>query len=209
MNLEKSVKNEFVSRQKRKQHSHLSNDEPKVKQAKAGRENDGRRLGESVRNDVVIDQINKLLPSDFFDKSASNANEKSETEAINELPKGFFDNPEMDAKARNVPYKDPKDEEWEKFQKVIAEEKNASEALIEEQFDEFQFERNLEEVDAQISNWEKLNKLQSKAEELIAKANENMSTGNDGSDEDESDVNENIDIFSDWRSKGTLIKKSS
>ena len=38
------------------------------------------------------------------------------------LPEGFFDDPKMDAKARNVEYKDPMTEEWEKFQKSIAKE---------------------------------------------------------------------------------------
>ena len=38
------------------------------------------------------------------------------------LPEGFFDDPKMDARARNVEYKDPMTEEWEKFQKSIAKE---------------------------------------------------------------------------------------
>ena len=38
------------------------------------------------------------------------------------LPEGFFDDPKKDAKARNVEYKDPILDEWEKFQKSIQKE---------------------------------------------------------------------------------------
>lgn len=45
------------------------------------------------------------------------------------LPEGFFDDPRLDAKARNQEYKDPQDIEWEKYQKALREEENKSEQV--------------------------------------------------------------------------------
>lgn len=42
------------------------------------------------------------------------------------IPEGFFDDPKLDAKARKVEYKDPMNEEWEKFQKTIQKEDDVS-----------------------------------------------------------------------------------
>lgn len=90
--------------------------------------------GPSVRDDVAMD----------VDQSAAG----DET-----LPEGFFDDPVKDAKARNLDYKDPIEEEWEKFQKEIKAASNFSNAIIAEDQEEATTERQIDEIDEQIRNW--------------------------------------------------------
>lgn len=59
----------------------------------------------------------------------------------------FFD------QARHVEYKDPIEEEWEKFQKEIKEEVTVSSQIIEEDHEEATAERQIEEIDEQLRNW--------------------------------------------------------
>lgn len=100
------------------------------------------------------------LPDDFFQKpekiekqtksSEKPAEIKSQDEAI---PEGFFDDPMKDAKARNIEYKDPTEEEWEKFQKEIKEAEVLSMNIIAEEQEEATVERQIDEIDAQMKNW--------------------------------------------------------
>lgn len=69
------------------------------------------------------------------------------------LPEGFFDDPIKDAKARNLEYKDPVEEEWERFQKEIKAAANFSNAIIAEDQEEATAERQIDEIDEQIRNW--------------------------------------------------------
>lgn len=73
-----------------------------------------------------------------------------------ELPEGFFDDPVKDAKARNMDYKDPVEEEWEKFQQEIKEAANQSNVIIAEDQEESTVERQIDEIDEQIRNWSRL-----------------------------------------------------
>lgn len=56
-------------------------------------------------------------------------------------------------KARNVEYKDPIQEEWEKFQKEIKEETTVSTQIIEDDQEEATAERQIQEIDEQLRNW--------------------------------------------------------
>lgn len=69
------------------------------------------------------------------------------------LPEGFFDDPIKDAKARQTEYKDPVEEEWEKFQHEIKEASNFSNAIIAEEQEEAITERQIDEIDEQMRNW--------------------------------------------------------
>ena len=69
------------------------------------------------------------------------------------LPEGFFDDPVKDAKARNLEYKNPIEEEWEKFRKEIKEAEVQSMSIITEEQEELTAERQIDEIDAQIKNW--------------------------------------------------------
>jgi zinc finger protein 830 len=99
------------------------------------------------------------LPEDFFDSTnkTRKSTEKSASEPMevdeDKLPDGFFDDPVKDAKAHNVPYKDPNDEEWERFQKEIKEATSKSLAIISEEVQESTVERQIDEIDEQIRNW--------------------------------------------------------
>lgn len=54
---------------------------------------------------------------------------------------------------RNIEYKDPVEEEWEKFQKEIKEEASASAEIIAGEQEEATAERQIDEIDEQIRNW--------------------------------------------------------
>lgn len=60
---------------------------------------------------------------------------------------GFF------LQVRNIEYKDPVEEEWEKFQKEIKEEASASAEIIAGEQEEATAERQIDEIDEQIRNW--------------------------------------------------------
>ncbi|XP_011158108.1 zinc finger protein 830 isoform X2 [Solenopsis invicta] len=81
--------------------------------------------------------------------------EKEKIKDINPatLPEGFFDDPVMDAKVRNVEYKDPIEEEWEKFQKEIKEETAQSAQIIADDQEEATTERQMDEIEEQIRHW--------------------------------------------------------
>lgn len=55
--------------------------------------------------------------------------------------------------ARNIEYKDPVEEEWDKFQKEIKEEASASAEIIAGEQEEATAERQIDEIDEQIRNW--------------------------------------------------------
>lgn len=110
------------------------------------------------------------MPADFFDSKTKSSikkelinirkseNESMEVDSIvlngdEVVPEGFFDDPILDAKVRNLEYKDPVEEEWDKFQKEIREEKTVSNAIISEDQEESTTERQIDEIDEQIRNW--------------------------------------------------------
>lgn len=82
------------------------------------------------------------------DESGNAEQQKDES-----LPEGFFDDPIKDAKARNSEYKDPVEEEWEKFQQEIKAASDFSNAIIAEDQEEAITERQIDEIDEQIRNW--------------------------------------------------------
>ena len=57
--------------------------------------------------------------------------------------------------ARKVEYKDPKEEEWKSFMKSIEAEENVSAAIQEEDQEAATVERHIDEIDEQISHWER------------------------------------------------------
>lgn len=57
--------------------------------------------------------------------------------------------------ARNIEYKDPIEEEWEKFQKELKEETSVSAQIIAEDQEEAVTDRQIVEIDEQLKNWER------------------------------------------------------
>lgn len=98
------------------------------------------------------------LPKDFFDSKTNESTQVDQrANAVmlvdDALPEGFFDDPRKDAKARNLEYKDPVEEEWDRFRKEIKEAEVKSTNIINEEQEESTAERQIDEIDAQIKNW--------------------------------------------------------
>jgi len=157
------------------------------------------------------------LPSDFFDssqkpflntgrtnisKSTSKEQEvkeeNTEGDATDALPEGFFDDPKLDAKARNQEYRNPVEEEWEKFLKVIKDADNKSAAIIAEDQEESTTERQIDEIDEQMKKLNKVLDLEKKKEEIVTVLNE-IKSENPVENDDEDDTD--FDEYLDWRTK--------
>jgi zinc finger protein 830 len=123
----------------------------------------------------------KLPKAEGDDEVVEEKPRKPEPPAATEiLPEGFFDDPKMDAKvscktttqitlfasivicclcdivllqARNVEYRDPVEEEWERFQRAIKEEAEQSQQIIQDEQEEATAERQIDEIDEQMRNW--------------------------------------------------------
>ncbi|XP_014770746.1 zinc finger protein 830 [Octopus bimaculoides] len=148
------------------------------------------------------------LPKDFFDSglaAAENENKDeagndSESKIANVLPEGFFDDPVIDAKVRQVEYKDKMEEEWELFQKQMKEEAHVSEAIIEDDDEQANVDRNIDEIDEQIHRWSQINDLQDQKEKIMQVKSQKNHSG-DGSEDDDSISADDFKDFLDWRSK--------
>ncbi|KAE8739499.1 hypothetical protein FOCC_FOCC014995 [Frankliniella occidentalis] len=159
---------------------------------------DGVATAGNNKTPVVLSHIMETTDAcEAMDDNDGNGDNSSNSGLREEaLPEGFFDDPIMDAKARHVEYKDPIEEEWEKFQKEIKEEVTVSSQIIEEDHEEATAERQIEEIDEQLRNWNRVLELERKkeavkaAERIKMEIDENMSSGEDEFDE-----------FLDWRSK--------
>lgn len=115
------------------------------------------------------------------------------------LPEGFFDDPILDAKVRNVEYKNPIEEEWEKFQKEIKEETAQSAQIIAEDQEEATTERQLDEIEEQIRHWSRVMDLVKRKEQVQATDRKQNNTDEDISSGDEAEFDE----FLDWRAKNS------
>lgn len=100
----------------------------------------------SIKTNLV--SIKRNVNSEEINAEATMEAHKDET-----LPEGFFDDPIKDAKARHSEYKDPVEEEWEKFQHEIKAASDFSNAIIAEEQEEAITERQIDEIDEQIRNW--------------------------------------------------------
>uniref|UniRef100_A0A182LUQ0 ZNF380 coiled-coil domain-containing protein n=1 Tax=Anopheles culicifacies TaxID=139723 RepID=A0A182LUQ0_9DIPT len=179
----------------------------------------------TVHSSIRKDLVNFKLPEkhreqhvesmDLVERGSSEVGGSTMAPDEEKLPEGFFDDPKMDAKARNQEYKDPNDEEWEKFQKEIKEATNVSMAIISEEQEESTAERQIAEIDEQIRNWSRVLDLEKKKEQVKTMkgtiqsgsgANQLSKTGqsmqiDDGDDRDDEDDDEEFDEFLDWRAK--------
>lgn len=152
------------------------------------------------------------IPDDFFDSSqkrppnveAMEIDEKTE----NPLPEGFFDDPKKDAKVRNLEYKDPQEEEWLKFQKEIKEETSLSLEIIAGEVETSTNDRQIQDIDEQIYNWQRVLNMERKKEVISEKLRSKAAKHEDAeSDDDKSEEeDEDFDEFLDWRAK-QIIKK--
>lgn len=117
------------------------------------------------------------------------------------LPEGFFDDPVKDAKIRNTEYKDPQDEEWERFKREIKEESNFSNAIIAGEQDEATVERQLKEIDEQIEKWSKVVFLEKQKELADKYKSEHKNLDKVFQDDQSSEESDSFDEYLNWRSK--------
>lgn len=142
------------------------------------------------------------LPADFFNTSSSKQEEveSHKPETIAEvLPEGFFDDPKTDAKVRKVEYKDKMEEEWEMFRRAMKEENHVSEAIMDEDDEQANVDRNIHEIDDQINRWKEIDNLHIKKEEIMSHPGAKDTESGPDSDEDAED--QELQEFMDWRSK--------
>ncbi|XP_030758118.1 zinc finger protein 830 [Sitophilus oryzae] len=159
------------------------------------------------------------IPSDFFDNTSKTTTknpvfsrpiksntisgnsteepEHMEEEIPEELPEGFFDDPKLDAKARHIEYKDPAEEEWDRFMKEIKEADNKSAAIIAEDQEEATTERQIDEIDEQLKKLNRVLALEKQKDEIVTVLNDVKNENID--DDDDADVD--FDEFLDWRAK--------
>ncbi|XP_034935809.1 zinc finger protein 830 [Chelonus insularis] len=162
----------------------------------------------SLNGKPAIASVPKTTEKSSADKNNELSNESTvmEIEQVQEaeanssaaLPEGFFDDPVLDARVRNVEYKDPIEEEWDRYLKEIKDETDHSAQLIAEDHEEATNERQLNEIDEQLSNWSRVINLLKKKEQFRIKPKQ-VATRKDDSTDDESEYDE----FLDWRVKNS------
>lgn len=110
------------------------------------------------------------------------------------LPEGFFDDPEMDAKARGQSRAENLEAEFEEFKRVIQTEDVKSEIIIERDDDRTIVDRNIEEVDEMIHRWNKIEDLHNKREELKKLRNAKQKAVEQKMEADEESSDEEVDL---------------
>uniref|UniRef100_A0A2C9LK10 Zinc finger protein 830 n=1 Tax=Biomphalaria glabrata TaxID=6526 RepID=A0A2C9LK10_BIOGL len=116
------------------------------------------------------------------------------------LKTGFFDDPKLDAKVRNVEYKDKDEEQWDLFQKAIKEEAQVSEVIMEEEDEQVNIDRNIDEIDDQIHRWQEVENLHVKKETIAKSCKPDGSKDNVDDEVDD----EELDSLLNWRAKKSL-----
>lgn len=154
------------------------------------------KISGPTKREVVNDVAEESEKSEDVEMSDDKDDEKDPSQAP--LPEGFFDDPIMDAKVRNVEYKDPIEEEWEKFQKEIKEEAAQSAQIIADDQEEATTERQLDEIEEQMRHWSRVLELERRKEQVqeqverkIVVVEEEVSSGDEAE----------FDEFLDWRAK--------
>ena len=138
------------------------------------------------------------------------------------VPEGFFDDPKLDAKVflnpfnlsiqsyihfllkvRQIEYKDPVEEEWDKFQKEIHDEAIVSAAIQDEDQEESTVERQLEEIEDQMLKWGRVLQLEKTKDIVLQRAKESRDSMQMEESSSSSDDEMEVERFFDWRSKAT------
>lgn len=160
-------------------------------------------------DDSVLQSVNTMSNDSVLDKDTSchmDTDAEPQRKITNELPEGFFDDPVMDAKVRNVDYKDPVEEEWERFQKEIQEENISSELILDEDQEAALRDKEIEWVDEQMQMWSWMQTLEEKVEIMkkgtLERKNISLPIQDSNDDSDSSvSIDEEFNEYIDWRSK--------
>ncbi|CAK9303488.1 unnamed protein product [Gordionus sp. m RMFG-2023] len=156
----------------------------------------------------------RIQPEEIVDEQPIQNTKQSPTvDAI--IPKGFFDDPELDAKIRGV--KMPQEvfeDEWRMFQRlVVQEESKLSEEMKEEEEDKTNIANEIEEIEDQIHKWNQIESLHIKKTTITIKNPTSAELGKrvsssqeriSSSEEEESDYEDISDMLENdsmWRNK--------
>jgi zinc finger protein 830 len=82
------------------------------------------------------------------------------------LPEGFFDDPDLDAKARGISRTDNLEAEYEEFKRAMQTEEFKSDLIIEKDDVMRDVDRDIVEVDELITRWTKIEQLHQQREAL-------------------------------------------
>ncbi|KAG8235540.1 hypothetical protein J437_LFUL013502 [Ladona fulva] len=109
-------------------------------------------------------------------------------------------------KVRNVEYKDPIEEEWERFQRAIKEEATVSAQIIMEDQEEAIAERQIHEIEEQMRNWSRISIFSSLWVIDLEKKKEEVGGVGVKLSQEEEDVSssadeEEFEEYLDWRAK--------
>ena len=102
----------------------------------------------------VSEKIKSLPPKEKAIESHEDTIAADDEES-GQIPEGFFDDPKLDAKARQVQYVNVEEEEWQKFQKEIADAENDAQDILIEDRNEATNDRQIEEIDEQMRQWKR------------------------------------------------------
>lgn len=170
----------------------------------------------AVDDAVPRQQMSLPLPTNVDSMSASTLSVKepstevfsgSKTGSIPEgLPEGFIDDPVLDAKVRNVPYKDKLEEQLELFQKEMKLQETVSEALLEDDDEQRDTERQIYAVEERMFNYSKVLRLVEMKRQATVSSVQQMPNVLEKMDQENDDDDDDEDDILDWRSK-TVFKK--
>ena len=179
----------------------------KIRKSSENKEEDiGDNKSIQAASNVVT--LDSSLPVDFFDNGNEKPVEKQTNELLSsQIPKGFFDDPQIERKVRKTPLDETLDNQFELFRKEIAEQSLVSQNLMDEEYEDLEKEKALTEIDEQIENWAKVDEIQKKIDVIHKKHDENMemNDNDDNSDNQDADDDDDGEIdFNDmnfWRNK--------
>lgn len=155
-----------------------------------------------IKLDNLVEKTDSIDLNRKVDEKVAKEEDESKKEPVDEtepgaLPEGFFDDPDLDAKARGFSRAENLEAEYEEFKKIMQTEEVKSDSLIERDDNLRDLDRNIIEVDELITRWSKIENLHQMRETLVAnrlkkknaQENEKMDTGKTTNDSDsDSDV---------------------
>nr|DBA24678.1 TPA: hypothetical protein GDO54_012305 [Pyxicephalus adspersus] len=154
----------------------------------------------------VVSHSGSILKADIQEKPVERKENTAEA-----LPEGFFDDPEVDAKASVRKVDAPKDhmaKEWEEFQKEIRQVNTVSEAIVAGEDEEGRLDRQIEEIDEQIECYRRIEHLRNRKDDLNETLKEVMkSKASKAKDDAESDEDEMLPLMfgQNWREKEAFL----
>ncbi|XP_060650797.1 zinc finger protein 830 [Drosophila nasuta] len=154
------------------------------------------KAAEPLEEKVPIIPTENIVRSDAPQpKPAQSESTPVNTNPQNVLPEKFFDQEKSNKNSDHDP-----DAEWTKFQREIKEADTISNIIVAEEQDSLNIKRHLKEIDEQIENWKRFEKINDKKNNLLKKKrreNKPVQMESESSSGEES----NVDDLSDWRIK--------